>query len=103
MFIRDERKNAEHYSDPTAYEAIKRVSINDGTEIDDYIIARRQKMFPPGTKIRIIEMYEKSNEKHNGKIGYVDFVDDLGYIFIKFKGTKKGIQLSGFDQFEKLC
>ena len=39
---------------------------------------------------------------YNQKIAYVDFVDDLGYVFVKISGAKKGLRLSGLDEFEKI-
>lgn len=99
---RNPHKNAEGYSDPTAYEAIRQVSRQEGDFYDAIIIARRQKEYPAGTRVKILEMYEASQSQYNGKIGRVDFVDDLGYIFVMFKGAKKGLRLSGLDKFEKI-
>lgn len=101
---RNPHKNAEGYSDPTAYEAINRIMKEEVSPdaFDKMIIARRQRLFPSGTKIRIIQMHDESLSKHNQKIGYVDFVDDLGYVFVRFRGAKKGLRLSGLDEFEKL-
>lgn len=42
---------------------------------NSYVIAYRQRKYPPGTKVKV-----------SGKTGVVDFVDDVGFIFIKFDG-----------------
>jgi hypothetical protein len=101
---RNPRKNAEGYSDPTAYEAINNVMKEIGTfdAFDRYIISRRQCLFPSGTKIQILKMYDETMSDYNNKIGIVDIVDDLGYVFVKFKDSKKGLRLSGLDEFKKV-
>ena len=101
---RNPRKNAEGYADPTAYEALKRISKNEysSDRIDKYVIARRQRLFPHGAKVRILKMHDESMSSYNQRICRVDFVDDLGYIFVTFRGSKKGLRLSGLDEFEKI-
>jgi len=101
---RDPHKNAEGYSDPTAYEAISKIMREEAKPdmFDSYIIARRQRLFPPGTKVRIVHMHDETMSHYNQKIAYVDFVDDIGYVFVKFRGAKKGLRLSGLDEFEKI-
>lgn len=101
---RNSHKNAEGYSDPTAYEAINKIMREEVKPdmFDKMIIARRQRLFPSGTKIRITKMHDETMNHHNQKIAYVDFVDDLGYVFVKISGAKKGLRLSGLDEFEKL-
>lgn len=99
---RNPRKNAEGYSDPTAYEAIRRVSLQEGDAYDSIIIARRQREYLAGTRLRIIEMRDKNLSRFNGRIAKVDFVDDLGYIFVLLRNEEKGLRLSGLDKFEKI-
>lgn len=100
---RNPHKNAEGYEDPTAYEALMRVIKEEQSfdRFDPIEIAKKQRLYPPGTKIRIIEMHNDDLSFHNHKIGYVDFVDDLGYVFVSFKNGR-GLRLSGLDEFEKI-
>ena len=60
-----------------------------------------KKMYPSGTKIKLVYMNDKQAVP-SGTIGTVDYVDDIGTIFMKWdNGSTLGL-IYGVDKFEKV-
>ena len=60
-----------------------------------------KKMYPKGTKIKLIYM-EDDYAVPSGTIGTVDYVDDIGTIFMNWEnGGSLGL-VYGVDKFEKI-
>ena len=62
-------------------------------------IERLKKLYPVGTKVKLIEMAD-SQSPPEGTIGEVDYIDDIGTIHVKWdNGSTLGL-IYGEDKFE---
>lgn len=62
-------------------------------------VKRLREQFPKGTKIQLIHMND-SQSPPKGTIGVVDFIDDMGTIFVNWSnGSGLGL-IPGEDEFK---
>ncbi|WP_028515220.1 DUF4314 domain-containing protein [Ruminococcus flavefaciens] len=63
-------------------------------------IERLRKMYPPGTRIRLIFMSAEPYPLPPGSIGEVELVDDAGNINMKWECGRGLSLIAGVDSFE---
>ncbi len=61
-----------------------------------------RQQYPPGTKIRLIEMKDLYEPVPPGTLGEVEFIDDLGTIHTKFSNGRAMGLIPGEDRFSKM-
>ena len=67
---------------------------------DSYEVDRLRKMYPIGTRIRLISMTEEPYPLPPGSIGEVEMVDDGGNIHMKWECGRGLSLIAGVDIFE---
>ncbi len=67
---------------------------------DRYEVERLRKLYPTGTRIRLISMAEEPYPLPSGSIGEVEMVDDGGNIHMKWECGRGLSLIAGVDIFE---
>lgn len=79
--------------------------MKDKSNIPDRWAYRReyaQRHYPPGTRIRLIEMPDDPNPAHVGTCGTVLAVDDAGQLLMRWDNGRSLSLVPGVDGFEIL-
>ena len=65
-------------------------------------VARTRLMYPPGTRIELIDMPDDPNPIPSGARGEVRAVDDAGQLIMKWDNGRSLSLIPGIDQFRRL-